>query len=293
MTEFVQQVIGGLASGTVYAALALAIAVVYQGTGMLNFAQGEMAVLAAYVTWALHATGLTYLVVIPLSILLAALVGAGIERTVIRPLEGANPLTLLTMGAALVMTVNALVSVIWGTDPHPFASPWGETLLTAGPFFITSQQLGAVGLVLLTMLVTVGLFRYTSAGLRLRAVAQNRASAQLLGMSPGRWLAAGWAVAGAVGAVAGIVAAPILSISPQMMLSPLLMALAAVTLGGFTSRVGAVVGGLTIGVLSNLASRYVPGLGGDLNIVIPFIVIFLVLLLKPSGLFSRASAVRA
>src|SRR5690606_13054539 len=133
----------------------------------------------------------------------------------------------------------------------------------------------------------------TNFGLRLRAVAQNQSSAALLGLSGGLWLATGWAVASGVGTIAGVVAAPTLGLSPVMMTVPLLMALAATNLGGITSRVGVVLGGLIIGVLAALGGRYVPGLGGDLNVLLAFAVVIVVVLFKPAGLFGRESTVRA
>ena len=162
-----------------------------------------------------------------------------------------------------------------------------------GGLRLTAQQLGGALLVAFAMGIMVVVFTRTNVGLRLRAVAQNPKSAALLGMRAAIWLSAGWAVACAVGAVAGIVAAPTLGLSPAMMTIPLLMALAATNLGGITSRVGVVIGGLLIGVLTAIGGRYVPGLGGDLNVVLAFSVVLAVVLVKPAGLFGRESVVRA
>ncbi|MGR7027612.1 branched-chain amino acid ABC transporter permease [Geodermatophilus sp. URMC 62] len=293
MTEFLQQTVSGLTTGLVYAALALAIALVFQGTGTLNFAQGEFATLAAFVAFALSSAGLSWWLVVPLLVVLAFLFGAGVERLLVRPVEGSSPLALLTVTAALLLGTNAVVALVWGTDVRAAPSPFGGAVYHLGPLTFTAQALGGGALVLVAMLVCGLVFRATPLGLRLRAVADNPGSAQLLGISTGLMLAVGWGMAAAVGAVAGLVAAPTLGLSPELMTSPLLLALAAATLGGFSSRIGAVVGGLLIGVLSNLASRYVPGIGGDLQLVVPFAVIFVVLLVRPQGLFGRASTVRA
>ncbi|MFB4295154.1 branched-chain amino acid ABC transporter permease [Actinomadura sp. NTSP31] len=293
MTELIQQILAGLATGVIYAGLALALGVVFQGTGMLNLAQGELATLSAFAAWSLIDAGLPFWGAFPLAVLLSAVLGAAIERVLVRPVEGSGPMVLLAAGAAMLLGINALMALGWGTDPKTFASPFGASSVGFGDVRLTSQQAGAAALVLVTMGVIAALFRFTPVGLKLRAVATNPASARLLGIRTGRILALGWALAGAVGGVAGIAAAPVVGLSPDMMSGPLLLALAAATLGGMTSRAGAVVGGLVIGVAGSLASRYVPGLGGDLQLVVPFGIIFAVLLLRPQGLFGRAATVRA
>jgi branched-chain amino acid transport system permease protein len=293
MTELLQQTVSGLTTGLVYAALALAIALVFQGTGTLNFAQGEFATLSAFAAFALSSAGLSWWLIIPVLVLLAFVFGAGVERLLVRPVEGSGPLALLTVTAALLLGTNAVTALIWGTDVRSMPSPFGDAVFQFGPLTFTAQALGGGALVLAAMVLCGSVFRFTPLGLRLRAVADNPDSARLLGISTGVMLAVGWGIAAAVGAVAGLVAAPTLGLSPELMTNPLLLALAAATLGGFSSRLGAVVGGLLIGVLSNLASRYVPGIGGDLQLVVPFAVIFLVLLVRPQGLFGRATTVRA
>lgn len=293
MTEFLQQTASGLTTGLVYAALALAVSLVFQGTGTLNFAQGEFATLAAFVAFALSSAGLSWWLVVPVVVVGAFVFGAGVERVLVRPVEKSGPLALLTVTAALLLGTNAVVALIWGTDVRSAPSPFGAGVLQLGPLTFTAQALGGGALVLVAMVTCGLLFRFTPLGLRLRAVADNPDSAQLLGIPTGVMLAVGWGIAAAVGAVAGLVAAPTLGLSPELMTNALLLALAATTLGGFSSRLGAVVGGLLIGLLSNWASRYVPGIGGDLQLVVPFAVIFLVLLVRPQGLFGRAATVRA
>lgn len=293
MIELLQQVLNGLATGAVYAGLALAVSVAFQGTGMLNFGQGAMATLSAYAAYEFISHGLSFWLALPLVVVLSFLGGALMERVLVRPVEGATPLALLTVSAGLLLGLSGVMGVVWGTIPRSLASPFGNGVVRVGGVTLTLQQIGAVGLVAAMMLVVGAFFRFTSLGLQLRAVAQNPASSRLLGISVGRMLALGWGLAAAVGAVAGLVAAPSLSLIPEMMDNALLLSLAAATLGGFESRLGAVVGGLLLGVSANLASRYVPGLGGDLQLVVPLAVIFVVLLTKPAGLFGRASAVRA
>ncbi len=293
MTDLLQQLIAGLSIGLVYAGIALALTVVYQGTGVLNFAQAEMAGLSAFAAWALTSTGLSFWLALPVVIAGSFVLGFAVERVFIRPVEDAPELSLLLVTLALFVACNATVGAVWGYQPKTFESPFGRTAWDAGGVLITAQQVGMAA-VLGLLLVIVGLiFQRTDLGLRMRAAAQNPDSSRLLGVRVGMTLALGWGVAAAVGGVAGVMAAPTLGLSPDIMTPALLLAFAAAALGGFGSRAGAVIGGLLIGVLSVLAGAYVPGLGGDLNIVVPFAVIVIVLLIRPAGLLGTASSVRA
>lgn len=293
MTEFWQQVLSGLGTGFIYASLALAISVIYRGTGIINFAQGVMATVSAYLAWTLVTHGLSFWIALPVVLVGSFLLGAATERVFVRPVEGSSPLTILTVTAALLIGFQALVAVIWGDDPQRLDSPFGGGRVDVLGAVLTAQQVGSAVVVLAMLLLTGAFFRFTTLGLRMRAAAQNPASARLLAIDVGRMLSLGWGLAAAVGAVAGAVFAPTLGVSPGMMDGSLLLALAAATLGGYESNVGAVVGGLVLGVASNLASRYVPGLGGDLQLLVPFTVIFVVLLVRPQGLFGRLGNVRA
>ena len=293
MTELWQQILSGLGTGFIYAGLALAICVVFQGTGVVNLAQGVMATVSAYAAWTLVTHGMNFWPALLLVIAGSFVFGAATERVFIRPVEGATPLVLITVSVGLLIGLQAAVALIWGEDPHRLESPFGGGNLDILGATMTAQQVGAAGVVLITLLLTGAFFRFTNVGLRMRAAAQNPASAQLLAIDVGRMLAIGWGLAAAVGAVAGVIFAPTLGVSPAMMDGSLLLALAAATLGGLESRVGAVVGGLVLGVAANLASRYVPGIGGDLQLVVPFAVIFIVLLVRPQGLLGRVSSVRA
>jgi branched-chain amino acid transport system permease protein len=293
MTEFFQILLDGLTTGVIYAALALALSVVFQGTGMLNFAQGELAVVAAFIGYTFLLSGVNPWLAIALAVIASAIIGALVHILIVRWIDARNEGVLMAMSVALLLGISAIVSIVWGTDPRSYPSPFGSGVFHFAGLRLTYQQAGGALFVLLAMGLTALIFQKTRIGLRLRAVAQNAPSAALLGLSAPLWLATGWAIAGAVGAVAGVVAAPTLGLSPQMMNFPLLMALAAATLGGLTSRVGAVVGGLLVGVVTALSGRYIPGLGGDLNVVVAFGLIVVVLLIKPGGLFGRERLVRA
>jgi branched-chain amino acid transport system permease protein len=202
-------------------------------------------------------------------------------------------LAQFTVTAALLLGLDGLVALVWDSDQHALPGPFGDSALTVGPVTTTGQQLGAGLTVLLVMAAVAAFFRFTSIGLRLRAVASNPGSAALLGIRRRRMLTLGWAVAGGIGAITAVMAAPTLSVGADMMTTPLLLAFAAGSLGGFDSRLGAVVGGLLIGLLTALAGRYLPGAGGDLALAVPFAVIWLVLLMRPAGLFGTTTVVRA
>jgi branched-chain amino acid transport system permease protein len=259
---------------------------------MLNFAQGEMATVSAYLMLVMLQAGIGFWPALPVVIALSAGGGALIERVLVRRVEGSGELPLLTLGVALLLGLNAAMAIAFTTDPRTFPSPFGGGLVELGGLRLTVQQVGSLLTLLVVMAATAYLFGGTSIGLRLRAVAQNPTSATLLGQHQGRWLMVGWAVAAGVGAFAAVVAAPVLTLSPGMMAFPLLLALAAGTLGGLSSRVGAVVGGVLVGVVNNLASRYVPGLQGDLAIVAPLALTAVVVAIRPAGLFGRTRAVR-
>jgi branched-chain amino acid transport system permease protein len=292
VNELLQQILDGISSGLVYGMLALALCVVFQGTGMLNFAQGEMATFSAYIMLVLLQAGLGFWPALPLAIAISAAGGALIEHVIVRRLEGSGELPLLTLSVALLLALNAAMAIVWTTDPRTFPSPFGDGLVEFAGLRLTVQQVGSLVTLLAVLLATSLLFNRTGVGLRLRAVAQNPTSATLLGQHQGLWLMVGWAVAAAVGAFAAVVAAPVLTLSPGMMAFPLLLALAAATLGGVSSRVGAIVGGLLIGITNNLASRYAPGLNGDLAIVVPLALTALVVAIKPAGLFGKERTVR-
>ncbi len=293
MIEFTQIALDGFMTGVVYAALALALSVIFQGTGMLNLAQGEMALLAAYIAYSALQWGLPLWLAIIVAVLISAAVGAAIYYFVVRWVDRKNQTALTTLGVTLLLGIGAVISMIWGTDPRRFPPLLGTWVVQFGGLRLTSQQVAGVVLVALAMGLMAFVFTRTTFGLRLRAVAQNQASAALLGLSGGLWLAGGWAVASGVGTVAGVVAAPSLGLSPAMMTVPLLMALAATNLGGISSRVGVVIGGVLIGILSALGGRYVPGLGGDLNVLLAFAVVIAVVMWRPAGLLGRESTVRA
>lgn len=292
MGTFIQLVVDGLSTGSIYAALALAIVLVNQSTGLINFAQGGMAVLSAYVAWAVYGWGVPLIVAILVAIVFSFLLGAVIERYLIRRFEGGDPDTAVVVTIGLLTLITGICAWIWTYNNRLFPSLFPlETVQIAGAV-ISVRSLGTFIVIVAMMGVLQALFLGTKLGLALRAVAINPHSSAFSGLPVGRLLMVGWGLAAVLGAVAGVLVAPQLTLTPGMMDSALVYALAACILGGLSSPVGVVVAAWLIGVLENLAAVYVPFIGHDLKIAVPFILIFVVLIIRPQGLFGRKAVVR-
>jgi branched-chain amino acid transport system permease protein len=289
---FAQQLLSGMATGLVYASLALALVLVFRGTGILNFAQGELAAVSTLVTWSLLQVGVPWWMIVPLVGLGSLGLGIVVERMFIRPVERRSHLSMVIVTLALLLGINALNGLIWGFQSKTISSMFGEGTVRLGSAVVTAQQIGMAGVLVLVMLIVYAFFRFTELGLRMRAAASNPASARLLGIRVGWMLALGWGMAAVLGAVAGLLSAPIIGLDPNTMSGVLLFAFAAAAFGGFNSMLGAVLGGIVVGVSQNLGATYIPAIGHDLDLVVPFLIILLVLLMRPTGLFGRASAVR-
>ncbi|UVS79167.1 branched-chain amino acid ABC transporter permease [Actinokineospora sp. UTMC 2448] len=293
MADFIQQLVEGLGAGAIYASLALALVLIYRFTGIVNFAQGEMAMFATFIAWQLVQAGVPFWLALGATLAIAFGGGMLIERVVIRPVEGAPELALVIVTLGLFILVNAVAGWIWSFLIKDFPSPFPSGALDAGGVHLSYSTLGVLGVVAVVMGLLYILFRYTKIGLAMRAVASNPASARLLGIRVSGVLALGWGLAALVGAVSGVLVAPVLFLEPTMMGGVLIYAFAAATLGGFDSPVGAVVGGLVVGIAETLAGAYVGVIGSDLKIGVPLAVIIGVLLFRPQGLFGRAAVERA
>ncbi|WP_442574971.1 branched-chain amino acid ABC transporter permease [Microbacterium sp. F51-2R] len=292
MGTFIQLVIDGLSSGSIYAALALAIVLVNQATGLINFAQGGMAVLSAYIAWQLTAWSVPLLLAILISIAASFVIGAIVERFLIRKFEGGDPDTAVVVTIGLLTLITGICAWIWSYNNKLFPSLFPlETISIAGAV-VSVRSIGTILAIVAIMVLLQLLFLGTKLGLALRAVAINPQSAAFSGMPVGRLLMVGWGLAASLGAVAGALVAPQLTLTPNMMDSALVYALAAVIIGGLTSPIGVVIAAWLIGVLENLAAVYVPLIGHDLKIAVPFIMIFVVLIVRPQGLFGRKAVVR-
>jgi branched-chain amino acid transport system permease protein len=285
--SFAQQVVSGVASGAIYASLALALVLIYRAMDVANFAQGEMAMFATFVAYTLITQfHLPYLLAFVLTILLAFAGGVIVERAVVRPFEGAPVLTLVIVTLALFSIVNGLAGLIWGYVFKTFDSPFPARSVQVGGVFVGIQDLGVIAVTLVVLAVVFSFFRYTRLGLAMRAAALYPESSRLLGVRTSRMLALGWGLAAAVGAVSGMMVAPIVFLDPNMMQPVLLFAFAAAVLGGIESPVGSVIGGVIVGVLLALVGTYLPG-GQNLRIPFGLVVIVAVLLFRPAGLFGR------
>ncbi|MDP9293686.1 MAG: branched-chain amino acid ABC transporter permease [Actinomycetota bacterium] len=293
MERFVQLILDGVAIGSIYAALALALVLIFRSTGIVNFAQGEMAMFSTFVAWGLVQGGL------PLGLaLLGALAasfagGMAIERVLIRPVEGEEPLTILIVTLGLFILVNSGAGWIWGFENRAFprALPGGSADVAG--VRLSYESLGIVAVLLVVVGLLFLLFQRTKLGLAMRAVAANPASSRLVGISVGRTLMIGWGLAALIGAIAGMLVAPQLFLDVNFMGGVLVYSFAAATLGGFDSPKGAVIGGWIIGVTETLAGSYIGFIGSDLTILVPLAVILGVLLVRPNGLFGSPEVVRA
>lgn len=286
MELFIQQVLSGIATGGIYALMALAVVMIYQAIHHLNFAQGEMGMFSTFIAWQLLAWGTPYWATFFLTIAISLIGGALIERIVFRPIRNAPVLSHVVVFIALFAIFNSTAGFIWDFTIKPFPTPFGTTSLF-GEGLIGAHQAGMLGVIAVVLAVLFLFFRYTRVGLALRAAAANPESARLVGVRVGWMTALGWGMASAVGAIAGMMIAPIVFLEPNMMLSILLYGFAGAVLGGLMSPGGAVVGGFLVGVMENLAGTYIPVVGSEMKLPIALMLIFVVLVFKPTGLFGR------
>jgi branched-chain amino acid transport system permease protein len=288
MEAFLHQVLAGLATGGIYASLALALVMIYQATHLVNFAQGEMAMFSTYIAWSLIQAGTPYWVAFAATVLFAFVFGVLVERLVIRPVEDAPVLAVVVVFIALLVILNSVTGWIYSYTIKSFPSPFPKE-----PVFgkwLSSHELGAIGVTLVVVLALYGFFRFTPLGLAMRAAAQNPASARLVGIRVGWMLALGWGLAAAVGAVAGMMVAPIVYLDPNMMGGILLYAFAAALVGGIDNPWGAVLGGFLVGVLENLLGAFV--IGNELKLSVALAPVVGVLLVRPSGFFGSVHVTR-
>jgi branched-chain amino acid transport system permease protein len=293
MTNFLQQIVSGLASGGIYGSLALAIVIIHRSTGVINFAQGEMATLSAFVCWTLIDHGWSFWPAFAATLVLSFAGGVTLQTVVIRPLQGGPLLGIVILTIGLLIAFNGLTTWIWGGAAKQFAGPFSTAPINVGGVAFSKQDIGVIAVSIVVVILIGLLFTRTKAGLGLRAAAVNPIEARLVGVRVPAMLAVGWGLAAALGAVAGVMAAPSLFLEPNMMQTVLLYAFAAAVLGGMDSPVGAVVGGLVLGVLLNLVGTYVHWIGGELRLATALAVILGVLLFRPSGLFGRTAVRRA
>jgi len=292
MARLLQTIVDGLADGSIYAALALALVLIYRATGVVNFAQGEMATCSTFIAWGLLQAGLPLAAALGLTFVIAFIGGMLVERVVLRPTEGSDALTVVILTVGLYFLFNSADGWIWGFDSHSFPSVFSTSRLSVGGAHLTAQSVGTVGVLVAVAAILYAFFQRTDLGLAMRAAAQGPDSSRLAGVPVDRMLMFGWGVAAVLGAVAGALVAPALFLNVNTMSSVLIYAFAAAALGGLDSPVGALIGGWIIGVAQNLAGTYVGFIGGDLEILVPLAIITVVLLIRPTGLFGSREVVR-
>ena len=288
MNAFFAQLMAGLATGGIYASLALALVMIYRSTHHVNFAQGEMAMFSTFIASMLITAGWPYWAAFFATVTIAFAMGAGIEAVLVRRLRNAPVLAIVVVFVALLVILHSLAGWLFGYAIRPFPSPFAEAAVAGG--LLSPHQLGAIGVTLLMLALMYVFFRHSPLGLQMRATAENPTSSRLVGVRVNRMLALGWGLAGAIGAVAGMMIAPVVFLDVHMMSGVLLYAFAAAVLGGIGSAPGAVVGGFIVGVLENLLGTYV--VGAELKLSVALVLIIVVLVAKPSGLFGKAVMVR-
>jgi branched-chain amino acid transport system permease protein len=292
MQEFLQLVVSGIATGGIFASLALALVLIYNAMGLVNFAQGEMAMLATFIAFTLISRGVNYWIAFPVTLVIAFAGGIAIQRVVIRPVERAPLLTLVIITLGLATLLNGLGGAIFGYVPRSFPSPFSVQTVDILGAFASYRDLGVIAVSGAVLLAIYLLLQRTTVGLTMRAAAHHPEASRLLGVHVSWMLALGWGLASAVGAVSGIMVAPIILLEPNMMQTIIIYAFAAAVLGGIESPLGAVIGGLIVGVTVNLAGTYVPFVGGDLQLAVALAIIIGVLVLKPNGLLGRPTVRR-
>jgi branched-chain amino acid transport system permease protein len=289
MEALLHQVLAGLATGGIYASLALALVMIYQATHLVNFAQGELAMFATYFAWSLINAGVPYWPAFFLTVIFAFVLGVVIERVIIRPVENAPVLAVVVVFIALLVILNSVAGWIYSYTIKTFPSPF-PTGGVFGTKLLSPHELGAIGVTLVVLLLLYVFFRFTPLGLAMRAAAQNPDSARLVGIRVGWMLALGWGLAAAIGSVAGMMVAPIVFLDPNMMGGVLLYAFAAALVGGVDNPAGAVFGGFLVGVLENVLGAFV--IGNELKLAVALVLIIGVLVVKPSGFFGKVFVTR-
>ncbi|HEU5263498.1 MAG TPA: branched-chain amino acid ABC transporter permease [Gaiellaceae bacterium] len=297
-SDFMQQVVSGLASGGIYALLALALVIIHRSTGVINFAQGEMATLSTYIAWTLTVNhGWSYWPAFLATLVLSFGGGVAIHRAVIRPVERGTVLRIVIVTIGLLVAINGFVIWQWGGEPQQLRSPFGTDTFDIGGVVVAAHDIGTICVALGIVFLLWLLFQFTKVGLAMRAVAVNPDEARLVGVRVTWMLALGWGLAATLGAVAGVLTAPTVGLDPQMMQAVLIYAFAAAVLGGIDSPIGAVVGGLALGVLLNMLS-YLSQYGAfdwftaELRLPAALLIILVVLLVRPAGLFGRPEVKR-
>ncbi len=292
MSYLLQQLLNGIGSGAIYASLGLALVLIYRTTNIANFAQGEMATFSAFLTWQLSDWGMPIVWAILFSVLLSMILGALVYAVIVRPVQYKDEMTIIIVTLGLFLAFNSATGAIWGFLQKTSPSPFVQHSWTFGTVRVGAEL---IGFIVVLMGISTGLFllfQKTRLGMALRAAASNAQSAQLVGIPYTAMMTLGWAMAAGLGAISGALVASRLTLDPNMMSDVIIFSFAAAVVGGLSSYIGAVVGGLIVGVSQSLSTAYLPFLGSDLQMVVPLLLIVAVLIAKPEGLFGQSVAAR-
>ena len=284
MEALIQQIVSGLAAGAIYASIALALVMIYQSTHHINFAQGEMATFSTFIAWSLIQHGLSYWLAFALAIIISFIGGVIIQRTVLRPVENAPILNNVIVFIGLLVIFNAVSGWIFDHTIKSFPSPFDKDAWYSSQFF-SAHDVGSIFVMLCVVGAVFAFFRFTPTGLAMRAAALNPEAARLVGIRVSWMLALGWGLAASIGAVAGMMIAPVVFLDPNMMAGILLYGFAGALLGGIDNPWGAAIGGFIVGVAENLLGAYV--IGTELKLTVALVLIVSILTIKPNGLFGK------
>jgi branched-chain amino acid transport system permease protein len=290
MQEFIEFTLGGISTGMIYAAIALSLVLIWRGTRILNFAQGGMAMFTTYLALLVVDHTGNYWLAFVVALAAGVVLGAAVERTVLRPVESRPPMNAVIVTIGLLIFLEGLAGIIYGGQFKSFPPGYSIVGLRAGSVAlgISRNDIFITVAVLVAAVALYVIFTYTRVGLRLRAAAFNPAVARLLGVRVGRVLTLGWALAGLIGALAGVLVTPSTFLYPNSMDSIFVLGFTAAVIGGLDSPVGAVTGGLILGVVL----EYTGYLGSDVVLLFGLAALILVLMIRPSGLFSTAASRR-
>jgi branched-chain amino acid transport system permease protein len=289
MEALLFQIFSGLANGIIYGSVALALVMIYQATHHINFAQGEMATFSTFVAWWLIQSGWPYWGAFFFTIAISFAGGLLVQRIILKPIEKAPVMTNVIVFIGLLLIFNAFSGWFFDHTIKSFDSPFPKDSVLTTKYF-SAHQIGSAGVLVVVLLGLFAFFKFTPIGLAMRAAAQNPDSARLVGIRVSWMLGLGWGLAAAIGAIAGMMVAPIVFLDPNMMAGILLYGFAAALLGGIDNPVGAVIGGFIVGVLENLLGAYV--IGTELKLTVALVLIVATLTLKPAGLFGKKVVVR-
>ena len=286
---FLQLLINGVVVGSVYALVALGFVIIFKSTSVVNFAQGEFLLLGAYISLAVVSqTSMPFWVAVVVTLLFSVALGMLIERLILRPMIGEPVISVIMVTLGLSSILKAVVQGIWGTDTRPFPEIFPSTPVQIGPLPVSQGYIYSVVCVAILLLLFTLFFKYSRAGIAMRATAFSQQVAMSMGISVRRMFALAWAIAAVVSAIGGILLGGVRGGVDAALAAIGLKVIPVVILGGLDSIIGAIVGGLLVGVLENLAGGYLdPLFGGGVKEVAPFVVLVLILMIKPYGLFGK------